>query len=75
MPISKFKTTDNPLSKIISIDKCCDSEYMTISNVICDIATVMPFRVRFQTIDDAGYSPFEPAPIGIAIIGFNNYIL
>lgn len=35
----------------------------------------LPFRVRFQSIDVVGYGPRNPAPIGIAIIGSNNYIL
>lgn len=38
--------------------------------------SVLPFRVSFTTIDQgSGYGPSNPAPIGIAIIGLNNYIL
>ena len=74
MPIVNFATIDNPISEIISED-CRDSYFTTITNILCDVATVMPFRVRFQTIDIGAYSPTNPAPIGIAIIGFNNYIL
>jgi PKD repeat protein len=37
--------------------------------------TVLPFRVRFINIGVVGYSPDSPAPIGIAVIGLNNYIL
>lgn len=33
------------------------------------------FRVRFTNIGVPGYSANNPAPIGIAIIGVNNYIL
>jgi hypothetical protein len=36
---------------------------------------VLPFRVRFQTIGIEGYGPSNPAGIGIAIVGLNNYIL
>ena len=36
---------------------------------------VLPFRVKFTNIGIEGYGPNNPAPIGIAIIGFNNYIL
>jgi hypothetical protein len=39
------------------------------------INEVLPFRVRFTNIMVPGYSASNPAPIGIAIIGFNNYIL
>jgi hypothetical protein len=35
----------------------------------------MPFRIKFQNIDIGAYSPANPAPIGVAVIGFNNYIL
>lgn len=74
MPIVDFKTIDNPISTIIYQD-CRESSYTTISNILCDMATVMPFRVKFQTIDMGTYSPTNPAPIGIAVIGYNNYIL
>lgn len=36
---------------------------------------VLPFRVRITNIGVQGYSPVNPAPIGIAVIGLNNYIL
>lgn len=41
------------------------------SLVIYDV----PFRVRIQNITVPGYSPSNVPPIGVAIIGFNNYIL
>lgn len=36
---------------------------------------VLPFRVRFINIDLPGYSAAHPAPIGIAIIETNFYVL
>jgi hypothetical protein len=42
---------------------------------IVKINKVLPFRVRFTNIGIPGYSSNNPAPIGIAIIGLNNYIL
>jgi hypothetical protein len=39
------------------------------------INEVLPFRIRFTNIMVPGYGPNNPAPIGIAVIGFNNYIL
>ena len=39
------------------------------------INSLLPFRISFSTITIPGYSPTAPAPIGIAVIGFNNYIL
>ena len=35
----------------------------------------MPFKIRITNIQVPGYSPTDVPPIGIAIIGFNNYIL
>jgi hypothetical protein len=35
----------------------------------------LPFRIRFTTIGIEGYGPNNPPPIGIAVVGFNNYIL
>ena len=37
--------------------------------------SILPFRVKFTSVDLVGYGPNNPAPIGIAIIGTNNYIL
>lgn len=36
---------------------------------------VLPFRVKFTNIGISSYGPNNPAPIGIAIVGLNNYIL
>lgn len=40
-----------------------------------DIIEVLPFRIRFTNIGIPSYLPPNIAPIGIAIVGFNNYIL
>ena len=37
--------------------------------------TIMPFRIMFTSVDIPGYGRENPAPIGIAVIGSNNYIL
>ena len=39
------------------------------------VETILPFRVKFTSISIEGYTASRPAPIGIAIIGVNNYIL
>jgi hypothetical protein len=39
------------------------------------INEVLPFRVRITNIQVPGYSATNPAAIGVAIIGLNNYIL
>jgi hypothetical protein len=35
----------------------------------------LPFRVRFSNIGITSYGENNVPPIGIAVIGFNNYIL
>ena len=37
--------------------------------------SILPFRVSFSSIVVDGYTAKRPAPIGIAIVGVNNYIL
>lgn len=39
------------------------------------IEPVLPFRVKFINVGIPGYSVNNPAPIGIAIVGYTNYIL
>lgn len=36
---------------------------------------VLPFRVQFTNTQIRGYDTNNPPPIGVAIIGVNNYIL
>lgn len=40
-----------------------------------NISQKLPFYVKFENVETASYGPAFPAPIGIAVIGFNNYIL
>ncbi len=73
MPITKVSNIDTHPTEIINLD--CRKAFVTTLDALCsEFATVMPFRVNFQTIDIGGYSPTNIPPIGIAIIGFNNYI-
>jgi hypothetical protein len=39
------------------------------------IESLLPFRVRFKNLGFLQYGPNNPAPIGIAVIGFSNYII
>ena len=39
------------------------------------VEEILPFRVKFTTTSLSGWSKSNPAPIGIATIGVNNYIL
>lgn len=44
-------------------------------NRISEVIYNVPFKIRITNITVPGYSPSNVPPIGIAIIGFNNYIL
>lgn len=39
------------------------------------IRGILPFRVRFTAIGISGFSPSNPPPIPIQVIGYSNYIL
>ncbi len=62
--------------------------YSSVSNVVNGYAFVeeckvrlsevidkIPFKIRVTNITVPGYSPTNVPPIGLAIIGINNYIL
>lgn len=55
----------NRVSEVI--DLCRNRQAVVISE--------LPFRIRITNITVPGYSPIDVPPIGIAIIGLNNYIL
>ena len=44
-------------------------------NRLSEVIDRIPFRIRVTNITVPGYGPTNVPPIGIAIIGFNNYIL
>lgn len=58
------KTADYPLIKI-----------RNVSEPKVKIENVLPFRVKFVNIGIEGYGPNNVPPIGIQVIGFNNFIL
>jgi hypothetical protein len=39
------------------------------------VENILPFRIRIENINLATYNANNPAPIGIAIIEKNNYVL
>lgn len=58
-----IKTTDHSLSSV------------SYSKVNATPESVLPFRIKITNIGVEGYGPGNPPPIGIAVIGINNYIL
>jgi len=39
------------------------------------VESILPFRIRLTSINIPAYSANNPAPVGVAIIGGNNWIL
>ena len=65
------------IDKKVVFVKTVDSYKTKISdsNYNVRINDTLPFRVKFINIGINAYGPNNPAPIGIAVIGLNNYIL
>jgi hypothetical protein len=61
---AKFQESDYAITKII---------YHKPYSV--KVKQELPFRVKFTTIGVPSYGIGSVPPIGIAVIGFNNYIL
>jgi hypothetical protein len=59
------------------VDSCVNRISQVIYNNPYKVYVIydMPFKIRVTNITVPGYSPSDVPPIGIAIIGFNNYIL
>lgn len=36
---------------------------------------ILPFRIKITNIGITGYGPGNAAPIGIAVIGYSNYVM
>ena len=62
------KVIDFDAKRIIKVDDVC-GEYLS------KVIYTTPFKIRVTNITIPGYTPINPPPIGIAIIGLNNYIL
>lgn len=46
-----------------------------VGNRISVIEDILPFRIKFTSIQIPGYTPTTVPPIPLQIIGFSNYIL
>lgn len=67
-------TDKSPSTKLVStIDYPNTKVFSTKPTVL--INETLPFRVRFTNIGINAYGPGNAAPIGIAIIGLNNYVM
>lgn len=75
-----FKDRSTRIIDDLHTTKSIKNKSFPLTNVSYDlvnakIESVLPFRVKFTTIGIDGYGPGNPAPIGIAVVGINNYIL
>ncbi len=75
MPRVNLTQTEYPVVK-----KIVQSEYprkvkISEKRIKVKINDNLPFRIKFLPGIVSAYSPDRPAPIGVAIIGLNNYIL
>jgi hypothetical protein len=61
---AKLKAVDYPIARI---------RYTSPFNV--KVKDELPFRVRFTNIGVASYGENNVPPIGIAIVGFNNFVI
>jgi len=70
-------TVQNKTNGKVNFVKSYDYSIATVrkSKRYARVDQSLPFRIRLTNINVAAYGPSNPAPIGIAIIGFNNYIL
>lgn len=66
--MASAKVIDTAAKRVIRVDDVCQQR---MSKVIYQV----PFKIRVTNITVPGYSPIDVPPIGIAIVGVNNYIL
>lgn len=74
MPFSVVEELQRHSVKINRIEYSTE-KIRDVGYLVPELRSILPFRVAFKDLGVSGYSPSNPAPIGIAIIGFNNYIL
>jgi hypothetical protein len=63
------------VAKVIGLCNQYSSTIIEDDLFLSEIVYKIPFKIRVFNITVPGYSPTDVPPIGIAIIGFNNYIL
>ena len=74
MAKSTFTTVKDLRVGSIQNDAVNIAKFIDVKNSV-KFSELLPFRVRFTTIGLGAYGPGNAAPIGIAIIGLNNYVM
>jgi hypothetical protein len=71
-----IQRTINPIAEI---DDIRPANFVSAENVRyvsrIDVVEHLPFKIRLSSIGLEGYDRSNPAAVGIAIIGYSNYIL
>lgn len=67
--------TEYPILKRLSQSEYPRKVKISQKSIKVKVNNDLPFRVKFLPGIVTGSSPTNPAPIGVAIIGVNNYIL
>ena len=62
-----YSSVDNIVNGYVFVEEC--------KTRLSEVIDRIPFKIRVTNITVPGYNPSNVPPIGIAIIGFNNYIL
>lgn len=73
MAKSTFYTKDRYKADFIQPKKYT-AKFIDVKNNV-KITEILPFRVKFVNIGIEAYGSGNAAPIGIAIIGLNNYVM
>lgn len=70
-----LNSTEYPVVKRLSQSEYPRKVKISYKPIKVKISNNLPFRIKFLPGITSGSSPTNPAPIDIAIIGVNNYIL
>lgn len=73
MAKSAFYTKDKYKADIVDPTRR-KAKFIDVKNNV-KFTELLPFRVKFVNIGLEAYGPGNAAPIGIAIIGLNNYVM
>lgn len=74
--MAKVKLTDIDYLKAKSVKQTQTFKVKVSQDLYkAKVESILPFRIRLENINLATYNANNPAPVGIAVIGLNNYIL
>lgn len=74
MASASFKTKAQPRLSNLSTANVKKAKFIDVPGR-STFEETLPFRIKFINIGIEAYGPNNPAPIGIAVIGLNNYVL